>query len=371
MRLFHKEKQGNKRIIHFLGLKIKYKKKFDESKLIQDKNSQVEFYLIDSFEIYHYLPIYNELLKQGINAKIVAEPCEINTSGKWFDYNEAIRILEENNIDYCTKANPNAKIAITTQRADLLSKYRNKKINLSYGFGFTKNYFINSVDSTKGFDVKLAHGEIPKRIIQQYNLPAKIIKCGYPKYYSFLNNLPDRQKLLEELGIKTSKKILTYFPTWDEDSSIQDFFNAIKALKENYFIITKPHHCTYRLDEKKDDLNKLYDISDLVLGGNYNFTFAALLGDIALCDAKSGASCEVAYLNKNILVILLKNSKNNDKYLPEMFEYFPVVDNPDILSDVINSPDNKFRKEKLNEFLNNVFENMSVSDFVVELIKFL
>ena len=70
-----------------------YKFKYFKPLVIQDKTSQIEFYLIDAFEIYHFLPIYNELLKQGIKTRIVAEPCKINTSGKWFDYNTAIRIL--------------------------------------------------------------------------------------------------------------------------------------------------------------------------------------------------------------------------------------------------------------------------------------
>jgi hypothetical protein len=30
---------------------------------------QVEFYLIDAFEIYHYLTIYNELLSSGIKTR--------------------------------------------------------------------------------------------------------------------------------------------------------------------------------------------------------------------------------------------------------------------------------------------------------------
>ena len=68
--------------------------------VISDKNSLIEFYLIDAFEIYHFLPIYNELLNQGINVRIVAEPCEINSADGWFDYNTAVKILNELNIDY-------------------------------------------------------------------------------------------------------------------------------------------------------------------------------------------------------------------------------------------------------------------------------
>ena len=183
--------------------------------IIQDKNSEIEFYLINSFEIYHYLPIYNELLRQGIKAKIVAEPCKINTSKTWFDYKTAIKILRENNIDYCTKANPNAKIAITTQRAELLSKYKNKKINLSYGFGWTKNYFINSIDSIKGFDYKFVHGEIQEKILNDYKTNSIVKIFGYPKYNDFLKNIPSKESVLNELDVKTNKP------------------NVLKILREN------------------------------------------------------------------------------------------------------------------------------------------
>lgn len=72
----------------------------------KDVKSEVEFYLVDAFEIYHYLPIYYELIKRGVNTKIISEPCSINIGGSYFDYNTAIKILEENNIDYSTECNP-------------------------------------------------------------------------------------------------------------------------------------------------------------------------------------------------------------------------------------------------------------------------
>ena len=91
----------------------------------KDVKSEVEFYLVDAFEIYHYLPIYYELIKRGVNAKIVSEPCSINIGGGYFDYNTAIKILEENNIDYSTECNPDTCVSITTQRSNILKKYKN------------------------------------------------------------------------------------------------------------------------------------------------------------------------------------------------------------------------------------------------------
>lgn len=375
MKLIYKERIGNKRIVHVGPIKFAYykhpiKRLVKGLFLKQDKKSVVEFYLVDAFEIYHYLPIYNELKARGIKARIIAEPCFFNTGGTWFDYDTAVKILKENHVDYRTKCNPNAKIAVTTQRANILAKYKKKKVNFSYGFGFTKNYFINSRESTEGFDVKFVHGDYTKELISGYGLPVKIIKFGYPKYQEFLSKTPKRISLLKELNIDTDKKIITYFPTWDEDSSIQTFADVISDIRDKYFIITKPHHCTFRLTEKKDDLAKLYKISDLVLDGNYDFAKAALLGDIALCDAKSGASCEVPYLNKSINVLLLEPHKDNDKYLPEITEFFTVISSPEDLEPQLEHICNsKSNRTKINKFISAVYDNISVKQAADCLIK--
>lgn len=297
---------------------LKWRKDFFEQPIIQDKDSEIEFYLIDAFEIYHFLPIYNELLKQGIRTRIIAEPCEINTSGKWFDYNTAIRILEENNIDYCNKANPNAKIAITTQTADILSKYKNKKACLSYGVGLNKDNFAIIKDTTEGFDIRFTHGQYQKDKQKKFMNEKDIHIIGWPKHEKYFATYHNKAEILDKLKINTNKKILVYFPTWDEDSSIQKFANKIKELKNDFYVVTKAHHCTFRLDEKKNDLYKLYEISDKVLDGNSSLEEAALIGDYALIDAKSGASTEIPYLNKDLKFLLLSPRENLELFYNEM-----------------------------------------------------
>ena len=60
---------------------------------MKGEHTSVEFYLIDAFEIFHFLPLYYLFERRGIQVKFVAEPPESNTSGKWFDYDRAIVIL--------------------------------------------------------------------------------------------------------------------------------------------------------------------------------------------------------------------------------------------------------------------------------------
>ena len=115
----------------------------------------VEFYLMDAFEIYHYLPIYNALLKEkNFSPVFICEPCKNNVHGDWFNYIEAKKILESLNLTYNESVNVDAEIAISTQHIRTLDKYKKVKINLQYGTGFNKTNFCNTLHSVIGYDYR-------------------------------------------------------------------------------------------------------------------------------------------------------------------------------------------------------------------------
>lgn len=289
---------------------------------IKNDKIDVEFYLMDSFEIYQYLPIYSALINKGYDAKFVCEPPENNMAKNWFDFENSKKILDELNLKYTQKSNPYAKFAITTQRVYYLSKYLNFKINLQYGVGLNKTNFCSTKRATEGFDARFIYGEYTKNKIKNYIDENYIYEIGLPKYDLYFKNPPQKEQIKNQLGINTNKKVLVYFPTWDEDSSIIPFYEELKKLKERYFVVTKAHHCTFRRPEKIQDLQALYEISDIVLEGNYSFSNAAAIADIALIDAKSGATCEVPYLNKNIPILYLSVQKKLREYFYEdIFEF--------------------------------------------------
>lgn len=289
---------------------------------IKDDKIDVEFYLMDSFEIYQYLPIYRELIKEGYDAKFVCEPQATNVAKNWFDFENSKKTLEDLNLKYTQKANPHAKFAMTTQRAYYLSKYLNFKISLQYGVGLNRTNFCSTKSATEGFDARLVYGEYTKNKIKNFIDENNIYEIGSPKHDLYFKNPPQKERIKEQLGINTDKKVLVYFPTWDEDSSITPFYDELKKLKERYFVVTKAHHCTFRRPEKKQDLQALYEISDIVLEGNYGFSNAAVIADIALIDAKSGATCEVPYLVKDIPILFLSVRKNLKEYFyDDIFEF--------------------------------------------------
>ena len=342
MKFIYKERIDNKRVVHIGPIKITYYKHPIKNMVLnwllkQDKKSLVEFYLVDAFEIYHYLPIYNELRKRGIPTRIVAEPCIINTGKTWFDYDAAVKILKENQVDYCTKCNPSAAVAITTQSANIINKYKNKKLNLSYGVGFNKTNFGLSKETSAGFDGRLIHGQFYKDILSKVMPANKLHIIGYPKHDNFFLNPVTQNTVKKELNIQTHKPVIVYFPTWDENSSIQKFGDEIKKLKRKFFVVTKAHHCTFRLPDKKNDLKKLYEISDVVLAGNSSFEDAAVLADIIIADAKSGSSSESCYLNQHTPALFLSVQDNIDTYFyPEIFKLGDVINKPKLLVEHID-----------------------------------
>lgn len=302
----------------------------------KDVKSEVEFYLVDAFEIYHYLPIYYELIKRGVNTKIISEPCSINIGGGYFDYNTAIKILEENNIDYSTECNPDTCVSITTQRSNILKKYKNTKIHLSYGVSLIKSIFSLSNESCFGFDARILHGLFSQKNLIPYMDRDVLYPIGYPKHDSYFKNKPEKNVLLHQLDIATNKPILVYLPTYDEDTSIQLFGNEIGVLRDKFYILTKPHHCTARLPEKSYDLERLYAISDKVLDGNASFTDICSCADFYITDAKSGASLESLYINSKPAVFLTpRNGPALKQFYPELFEIAPVINAKNHLSTYI------------------------------------
>lgn len=335
---FENYKELSKRKINIREYEKKIKYRYFPFKIFSRNNIIIDFYLIDSFEIFHFMPFYYGFVNVGFDVKFIAEPCCKNTAKTWFDYSNAVKILEDNNLAYSTRYRKRASIVFTTQDSYLLQKYDSTslRINLSYGFSFKKDYFIHSKRTTDGFDYRFVHGDLQKQILSQYMDEERILKVGYPKYFNRLSQLPSRNDILREIGITTEKPILVYFPTWDEDNTIDTYANEIEKLKDDYFIITKAHHCT-NLSKNPDDYKILKKISNVVLDGNFDFVKAALLGDVCIADAKSGASLEVAYINGNIPIALLFKTKDDDiKYSSEIKSNFTIINEPGKLKAVVD-----------------------------------
>lgn len=312
--------------------------------------SYAEFYLIDSFEIYHFLPIYNKLVSKGYRVCFVAEAPEYNVLGNWFDYDVAIKVLKDIHVIMRGGCNSHATLAFSTQSAAILKKYKkSKKISVSYGLSFLKDYFMYSPTTIGGFDYRFVHGEY--QLLKQASMGStcRLIKFGFPKHNG--ERIRSKEEIKKDLGIKTEKDVLVYFPTWDDDCSVDRFWKEIKKLRNSYFIITKYHHCLERLPELNIQRDHITEMSDLTLSGNFSFAEAAMLADIAIIDAKSGASTEVPYINQNVKIVLLSMKNNIDEaYYPEIRRFAIVVNNEDDLIKAVKKID-KYKREEIMSLL--------------------
>lgn len=305
----------------------------------------VEFYIVDAFEIYHFIPLYNMFRQNGVYAIFVIEDEKINTSGKWFDYKTAKQILEEKELEFSEYSNTKADIVFSTQGIEILAKYPESiKITLSYGVAFGKDDFRVAPKSTIGFDYKFVNGEFQKDIIIEKGLINKerIINVGYPKHYRYKYSTENKNQVVQELNINTDKQILVYLPTWDHDPSVEAYYDEIMKLREQYFIVTKPHHCTFRLKSQAERLKKLYELSDVVLDGNYDFEKAVCIADVLLCDATSGASTESKVLNPDAKLVLLSTKDDIKACFYRQIEDFAdvVVNNPNNLLKMMRNMEN-------------------------------
>lgn len=298
--------------------------------------SLVEFYLIDSFEINHYLPIWEEIISKGLKSNIVAETPKRNTTGDWFDYEKTVSILRELKIPFKKRANPNAKVAITTQFSKTLAKYKNLKVRLNYGVGLNKNNFVYDPETNKNFDFILSHGIFTQNVSKDHTPIEKFKVIGYPLYErNFKKNL-SLKEIFKKLSINTNKPILGYFPTWDDDNTIQLFSSALQSLKKDYFILSKPHHCTARLAHKKQDLEMLQAIADYLAPSNTPLTELFCASNILLVDGKSGCLTETLLICEETPLIALSCKKNvEDYFYPPLKAIAPIITNPDYLNETI------------------------------------
>lgn len=323
----------------------------------------VEFYLIDAFEIYHFLPFYYFFEKNGIYSVFVAEPTDVNSSKSWFNYEDAIKILEINGVRYKKHANINANFVFTTQDEYLVNKYKGKKIHLCYGAGLQITPFNESIRTIKGFDLKLVHGAIQYQYIRKRNANIDMIKIGYPKHLykhecKYIHSEAEISNNISKMNLK-NKPLLFYFPTWGVDSSVEKFSDVMIKLKESFFIISKAHHCTCRLESEASRRSILENISDIVLAGDDPFAQIIKLGYLIVCDAISGAATELPFLNpEGRLILLLSPTEGKNQYKEFIKDFAICVDEPAELESVVACAMEADPKQMTrNKLLKQIFES--------------
>ena len=309
-------------------------------KYIYHNYPTVEFYLVDAFEIYHFIPLYKAFNSMGIYAKFIAEPSTYNVSGAWFDFDDAIEILKKNRLNYSKNINLNATMAFTTQRASELLKYSEttRKVRMCYGCSLLRKMFSEG----EKFDYFLTPGRMMADCYINTKTKAQINIIGYPKYqyYDESEYLVGRKQIEQEILAKNIKKlpVLLYLPTWGENSSIQEYAEELNLLRDDFFVVAKAHHCTWRLESEYNNLTKLRQCVDFLCEGNADFYHLVKIADFAICDATSNSSTEVPLINSQIGMIIINPKQfDMDEYIPAVREFAELINDARIIVDKVKT----------------------------------
>lgn len=328
--------------------------------LKQDETSEVEFYFVSAFEISHFLPLYTALRQNGIKARIVVEPPAINSVGEWLVFQQVSERLSCLGVEYSTLRNSNAKVAFTTQYARYLKYYnRTVKCQVPYGIPMRKDKMFRwKKEVAEVFDYIFVHGDMDKEMGSRY-LPVKhVIDISYPRYLEPLERKVEKGRILKEFGIVTDKPIIVYFPTWDMYSSVLEYEDSIKKLREKFYVISKSHHNSWR---NSGNMEALYRMSDLVLDGNGNYDLLnlAYIADCAICDAESGVATEVVFLKPDIHLILICKDYLRENFYIDLNEYAEWIEKP---SDMKTTIEKVLLKDEKIEYRKNIINRLYSPD---------
>ena len=295
---------------------------------------KIEFLVIRPYEIDHFENVLIELVSRGIDTKIALHE-EIDNS-------ENFKILKRRNLPFSYRRNLDACVAITMYDQTYLYDYKNIKLKFKYGINPSKktanlcSYYIN------GFDGILVHGRYEKDAIAKQNvIPENRIRImGYPKNDKFFLNKKSSIEIREKYKINPpdNKKIIVYLPTWGEKSSIDIFYESLKELSPEYYIVTKPHHNNFYFLEKINRWGKLMEISNVVVDVHASFPEIVSLADIIIADAKGGAFTESAMINPKAHLIGLHpvRETTENHYCPGVYDICTFVQDPKKLQSAIS-----------------------------------
>ncbi|WP_062398483.1 CDP-glycerol glycerophosphotransferase family protein [Methanogenium cariaci] len=248
----------------------------------------IDFYHVDSFEIFEYLNIAKNLEDLGCEINLVLP--DSNTG--WFDKTVAEEIYDDLGIKYSHLPSANVDMVITTQYHNVINipEYKNAiSCRLVYGINSEKN-FTYSYKSSIPFDIVVCPGEFSFNLLKRYTHP---IIGGYPKYDPYFLGKYQRDKLLKYYVLQDNgKKNILYLPTWASESSLGNCDQFLVKLSNYYNIIIKPHHVSLRKEKFRwQDLSRH---NDLHIISNVSPPLPELLtlSDIVISDALSGSFWE-------------------------------------------------------------------------------
>ena len=269
------------------------------------------------------------LVKKGYLVDIYV-PSSDDSSGFGEMFDSTYNYLLESNYNPIRTSNENIryKILLEPYPMDFYIKINyTYRIKYKYSLLSAKPDLVYVPGHNLYYDAILCYGKYEANFLKVYS-NTEII--GNLKYIN-LNKL-DKPK--------TDKPILLYLPTYGDVSSIDSITEQLNKIKDNYYIITKLHHGTSFLQEEKERIDKLKDISDECY--DHKIELAELLQkvDVVLSD-NSGAVFETIYAKVPLAIYSENINKNKlgnfdtTQYKLIKENYIPYTNEPEKIPQII------------------------------------
>lgn len=252
---------------------------------------RIEFYHIDAFELPVYEPIWRALRAAGVDAHLVAVPGKENAAaGDWFNFDTFTKYCDERHLPYATTIDPQADVAITTQNSDILRDYHGLKVRVMYGPILYPNAWGLQPHTAKTFDAVLTHSQLYSNYFSRWASPSQLPVIGYPRYDDYFSGKLKRDEIRKRFGITSTKPVVVFMPTWENNTGFDLFFPALLQLTSSYHILLRPHHCTLRMEPAR--MQKLYASGLTILDNALELAEICKAADVIIADVRSGGLFE-------------------------------------------------------------------------------
>lgn len=278
----------------------------EELNIIMSRYMKVFFDTLNVYYLPQYLPIAQELHRQGFQVEFVCYQNKNKSLGEQQteleqDYSLHWVSDEAQAADYYLQEKPDwIFFGNEYKQLDKINRV-SKTAQLGHGIGPKPSYYHKSKTP---MTVRFIEGKLRLDKINSLYPNDKFVQVGFSKLDSIFDG--SEQGLdLNALGLDDTKKTILYAPTFNP-SSLERFPDDWPAEFEQYNVLIKPHSLTYMREQYKGQRNKLEKWS------KYKNVYVAKMTDLNLVPFMKSADIllseasstlfEFAALNRPVIV---------------------------------------------------------------------
>lgn len=295
---------------------------------------RIDFYHVDAFEVAVYEPIWRALKGMGIDARLVGPPDGVNHAQRgWFDHERLLALCQERGLPLEEKPDYDA-VGVTTQNFEIVSRYKQPRVRLMYGPVMFPEAWGLSERATARFDYILAHGPFYQRWFSRWKPRDDVAVVGYPRYDEFFAGKLDLTNFRQTHKLSAKRPVLLYLPTWSENSSWDHFIESVGALREQYQVFVRPHHCTVKFEPAR--MARLRELGVDAVSDAFELPHLLAAADMVLADVRSCALLEALACHRRVLGITASPDKDGVwTRSTRLDSLVPVCTSPSILADAV------------------------------------